>query len=155
MTFQACGCHYSRTRWPSLFRRACWGQDDDERPSRKTWTAWVKEIHSVVFSDMMHPRWITFKLNRNPLSSIAEWKSLFLARRCLRKKIRIWAIGKRHTKGYFMVHGSVRCRMVFILEEFLHRWASAKLGQNPDAVNLWIGDERSVTSIHSGRKNAR
>ncbi|KAF8974558.1 Clavaminate synthase-like protein [Flammula alnicola] len=28
-------------------------------------------------------------------------------------------------------------------------WCSKALGQKPDAVNIWIGDERSVTSIHS------
>ncbi|KAF9568896.1 Clavaminate synthase-like protein [Agrocybe pediades] len=28
-------------------------------------------------------------------------------------------------------------------------WCSEALGQKPDAVNIWIGDERSVTSIHS------
>lgn len=28
-------------------------------------------------------------------------------------------------------------------------WCTEALGQNPDAVNLWIGDERSITSIHS------
>lgn len=30
-------------------------------------------------------------------------------------------------------------------------WATEALGHPPDAVNIWIGDERSVTSIHSGR----
>ncbi len=29
-------------------------------------------------------------------------------------------------------------------------WCSEALGRCPDAVNLWIGDSRSVTSIHSG-----
>ena len=29
-------------------------------------------------------------------------------------------------------------------------WCSEALGRCPDAVNLWIGDGRSVTSIHSG-----
>jgi hypothetical protein len=29
-------------------------------------------------------------------------------------------------------------------------WCSEALGRHPDAVNLWIGDSRSVTSIHSG-----
>ncbi|OCB90872.1 hypothetical protein A7U60_g1896 [Sanghuangporus baumii] len=28
-------------------------------------------------------------------------------------------------------------------------WATEALGISPDAVNIWIGDERSVTSIHS------
>ncbi|KAI9056508.1 Clavaminate synthase-like protein [Trametes sanguinea] len=28
-------------------------------------------------------------------------------------------------------------------------WCSDALDRNPDAVNLWIGDEKSVTSIHS------
>ncbi|PPQ94017.1 hypothetical protein CVT25_009865, partial [Psilocybe cyanescens] len=28
-------------------------------------------------------------------------------------------------------------------------WCSEALGQHPDAVNIWIGDEQSVTSIHS------
>ncbi|KDQ20743.1 hypothetical protein BOTBODRAFT_317485 [Botryobasidium botryosum FD-172 SS1] len=28
-------------------------------------------------------------------------------------------------------------------------WATDALGRGPDAVNLWIGDERSVTSVHS------
>jgi len=28
-------------------------------------------------------------------------------------------------------------------------WCSEALGRHPDAVNLWIGDSRSVTSIHS------
>ncbi|KDR83736.1 hypothetical protein GALMADRAFT_236088 [Galerina marginata CBS 339.88] len=28
-------------------------------------------------------------------------------------------------------------------------WCSDALGERPDAVNLWIGDERSITSIHS------
>ena len=27
------------------------------------------------------------------------------------------------------------------------------LGLPPDAVNLWIGDSRSVTSVHSGEDN--
>jgi Cupin-like domain len=30
-------------------------------------------------------------------------------------------------------------------------WCSEALGRCPDAVNLWIGDSRSVTSIHSGQ----
>jgi jumonji domain-containing protein 7 len=29
-------------------------------------------------------------------------------------------------------------------------WCSEALGRCPDAVNLWIGNSRSVTSIHSG-----
>ncbi|KAJ7638816.1 cupin-like domain-containing protein [Roridomyces roridus] len=29
------------------------------------------------------------------------------------------------------------------------KWCSGALGKSPDAVNLWIGDHRSVTSIHS------
>jgi jumonji domain-containing protein 7 len=29
-------------------------------------------------------------------------------------------------------------------------WCSEALGRCPDAVNLWIGDSRSATSIHSG-----
>jgi jumonji domain-containing protein 7 len=29
-------------------------------------------------------------------------------------------------------------------------WCSEALGRSPDAVNLWIGDSRSVTSIHCG-----
>ncbi|KAH9482667.1 Bifunctional peptidase and (3S)-lysyl hydroxylase Jmjd7 [Psilocybe cubensis] len=28
-------------------------------------------------------------------------------------------------------------------------WCSEALGQHPDAVNLWIGNEQSITSIHS------
>ncbi|GJJ07472.1 hypothetical protein Clacol_001674 [Clathrus columnatus] len=28
-------------------------------------------------------------------------------------------------------------------------WASEALGRSPDAVNLWIGDDRSTTSIHA------
>ncbi|THH10238.1 hypothetical protein EW145_g1468 [Phellinidium pouzarii] len=30
-------------------------------------------------------------------------------------------------------------------------WASEALGISPDAVNLWIGDGRSITSVHSER----
>ncbi|KAL7282542.1 hypothetical protein ACG7TL_004013 [Trametes sanguinea] len=35
-------------------------------------------------------------------------------------------------------------------------WCSDALGtdRNPDAVNLWIGDEKSVTSIHSGASSS-
>lgn len=29
-------------------------------------------------------------------------------------------------------------------------WASRVFGGQPDATNLWIGDERSVTSFHKG-----
>lgn len=29
-------------------------------------------------------------------------------------------------------------------------WCSEALGRCPDAVNLWIGNNRSITSIHSG-----
>jgi hypothetical protein len=29
-------------------------------------------------------------------------------------------------------------------------WCSEALGRRPDAVNLWIGNSKSVTSIHSG-----
>ncbi|CAE6512785.1 unnamed protein product [Rhizoctonia solani] len=29
-------------------------------------------------------------------------------------------------------------------------WASEALGRTPDAVNIWIGGSRSVTSVHSG-----
>ena len=29
-------------------------------------------------------------------------------------------------------------------------WCSEALGRSPDAVNLWIGNNRSVTSMHSG-----
>jgi len=29
-------------------------------------------------------------------------------------------------------------------------WANEALGRRPDAVNIWIGDSRSVTSVHSG-----
>lgn len=28
-------------------------------------------------------------------------------------------------------------------------WASAALGRQPDAVNIWIGSDKSVTSVHS------
>jgi len=28
-------------------------------------------------------------------------------------------------------------------------WVTEALGRSPDAVNLWIGDDRSVTSVHS------
>ncbi|TFY66944.1 hypothetical protein EVG20_g4140 [Dentipellis fragilis] len=28
-------------------------------------------------------------------------------------------------------------------------WCSEAFGKNPDAVNLWIGNDRSVTSVHS------
>lgn len=27
------------------------------------------------------------------------------------------------------------------------------IGRSPDAVNIWIGDKRSVTSVHSGQYN--
>lgn len=30
-------------------------------------------------------------------------------------------------------------------------WASQALGHLPDAVNIWIGDEKSITSVHSGK----
>jgi len=33
------------------------------------------------------------------------------------------------------------------------RWCSEALDRSPDAVNLWIGDHRSVTSVHSGETN--
>lgn len=29
-------------------------------------------------------------------------------------------------------------------------WAEAVFGGPPDATNLWIGDDRSVTSFHKG-----
>ncbi len=29
-------------------------------------------------------------------------------------------------------------------------WATAALGCPPDAVNLWVGDDRSTTSFHKG-----
>lgn len=29
-------------------------------------------------------------------------------------------------------------------------WAEAVFGGTPDATNLWIGDDRSVTSFHKG-----
>jgi len=29
-------------------------------------------------------------------------------------------------------------------------WCSEALCRRPDAVNLWVGDSKSVTSIHSG-----
>jgi len=30
-------------------------------------------------------------------------------------------------------------------------WATEAFGLSPDAVNIWIGNEQSVTSVHSGR----
>jgi len=30
-------------------------------------------------------------------------------------------------------------------------WASEALGLQPDVVNFWLGDSRSVTSLHKGR----
>lgn len=30
-------------------------------------------------------------------------------------------------------------------------FAEAVFGQPPDATNIWIGDDRSVTSLHKGR----
>ena len=31
-------------------------------------------------------------------------------------------------------------------------WASCVLGDNIDAVNIWIGNERSISALHQGKK---
>lgn len=34
-------------------------------------------------------------------------------------------------------------------------WATEAFGVAPDVANLWIGDERSVTSLHKGSRGVR
>lgn len=41
------------------------------------------------------------------------------------------------------------------LDDGRHHLSDYLTGESPDAVNLWIGNGKSVTSIHSGRYQSR
>ena len=54
----------------------------------------------------------------------------------------------RRTERYILVYRSVR---FYLVASPLQHVNSISLGQMPEAVNLWIGDGRSITSIHNGK----
>ncbi|KAI0353016.1 Clavaminate synthase-like protein [Trametes cingulata] len=60
--------------------------------------------------------------------------------------------GNLFTNGYFDLSGEEDPSEFEPLREYVPSevpWCSDALDKSPDAVNLWIGDEKSVTSIHS------
>ena len=84
------------------------------------------------------------------LSSIAKWESILesIFRRRSTRIIWIWGSEGRCTRRSQMVQWSAR--YVCLLCVHCPNVPSIFPGRTPDAVNLWIGDSRSVTSIHSG-----
>ncbi|KAI0638359.1 Clavaminate synthase-like protein [Trametes polyzona] len=60
--------------------------------------------------------------------------------------------GNLFTSRYFQLTGEEDPSEFELLREYIPSevpWCSDALDKSPDAVNLWIGDHKSVTSIHS------
>ena len=86
---------------------------------------------------------------RHLLSPIAKWQPLLLRafQRWKSIPVGIWTTQGRCTQRSVMVQWSIWS--VFHISDDLN-YAPIYVDRRPDAVNLWIGNGRSTTSIHSG-----
>lgn len=86
---------------------------------------------------------------RHLLSPIAKWQPLLLRafQRWKSVPVGIWTTQGRCTKRSVMVQWSI-WSVFHISDDF--KYAPIYVDRHPDAVNLWIGNGRSTTSIHSG-----